>query len=133
MSKTPIPSLRAQAELLKLGSDIAIARKRRRFTQRRLAEGAGVNVATIRRLEKGDAGVSLGVLAMTLMTLGESDRLSRLLDIAQDDIGLVLSVNELPQRVRLKRQRRSKPQDAQQPDSIDTSGSHSVSPEPEAF
>jgi transcriptional regulator with XRE-family HTH domain len=100
----PVHSLRANAELLKLGADIAVARKRRRFTQQRLADGAGVNVATIRRLERGDAGVSLGVLAMVFVTLGEKGRLGDLLDAGKDDIGLVLSINELPKRVRSKRQ-----------------------------
>ena len=95
-----VPSLRAEAELLKLGRDIAIARKRRRFTQKRLADGASVNVATIRRLERGDPGVSIGTLAMAFLTLGESGRLSDLLDVAKDDIGLTLSVNALPKRVR---------------------------------
>jgi hypothetical protein len=67
----------------------------------------------------------LGVLAMALLTLEESDRLSKLLDIAQDDMGLALSVNDLPQRVRPKQQRRSKSQGEQLPDS--------ANPEPEAF
>lgn len=109
MADKTIPSLRADAELAKLGSDIAVARKRRRFTQQRLADGAGVNVATIRRLERGDPGVSLGVLVMTLLTLGESGRLGSLLDVAKDDIGLVLGVNELPQRVRARGRSRAKP------------------------
>jgi transcriptional regulator with XRE-family HTH domain len=106
MSK-PVHSLRAQAELVKLGADIAVARKRRRFTQQRLADGAGVNVATIRRLEQGDAGISLGVLAMVFVVLGESGRLGDLLDVAKDDIGLVLGINALPQRVRSKRQNKT--------------------------
>jgi transcriptional regulator with XRE-family HTH domain len=109
MTGNAIPSARAGAELAKLGADIAVARKRRRFTQQRLADGAGVNVATIRRLERGDAGVSLGVLAMVLLTLGESGRLAALLDVAKDDIGLVLSVNELPRRVRPKGCGKAKP------------------------
>jgi transcriptional regulator with XRE-family HTH domain len=104
-----LPSLRAHAELAKLGADIAVARKRRHFTQQRLADGAGVNVATIRRLEKGDAGVSSGVLAMVLLTLGESGRLGNLLDAAKDDIGLVLGINELPQRVRSKGRNKAQP------------------------
>ncbi|MCW5257869.1 XRE family transcriptional regulator [Verminephrobacter aporrectodeae subsp. tuberculatae] len=127
MSAKTIPSLRAGAELSKLGNDIAIARKRRRFTQQRLAEGAGAHVATIRRLEKGDPGVSLGVLAMVLMTLGESDRIANLLDIAKDDVGLVLSVNDLPQRIRPKRQRKAVA------GSQDASERHSDRSEPEAF
>ena len=112
MKEKPVPSLRAQAELKKLGDDIAIARKKRRFTQQRMADGAGVNVATIRRLEKGDGGVSLGVLAMVLVTLGEHGRLAGLLDISKDDIGLALGVNALPQRVRPKRDGTKKKSDA---------------------
>ena len=108
MKNATVSSLRADAELAKLGTDIGVARKRRRFTQQRLADGAGVNVATIRRLERGDAGVSLGVLAMALLTLGESGRLGNLLDVAKDDIGLVLGVNELPQRVRAKGRSKAK-------------------------
>ncbi|WP_334147876.1 helix-turn-helix domain-containing protein [Hyphomicrobium sp.] len=111
MAKKPVPSLRMQAELRKLGEDIAIARKKRRFTQQRLAEGAGVNVATIRRLESGDGGVSLGVLAMVMLTLGEHNRLANLLDVAKDDIGLTLDVNALPKRVRPKRSRPRRPED----------------------
>jgi transcriptional regulator with XRE-family HTH domain len=100
MRTNRVPSQRVEAELLKLGSDIAIARKRRRFTQQRLADGAGVSVATIRRLEKGDPCVSIGVLGMALLTLGERDRLASLLDMARDDTGLALSALTLPQRVR---------------------------------
>jgi transcriptional regulator with XRE-family HTH domain len=95
----PLPSPRAQSELKKLGADIAIARKRRRFTQQRLADGAGVTVKTIRCLEQGQGSVSLGTLAMVLMTLGESGRLADLMDVATDDIGLAISINQLPKRV----------------------------------
>ncbi|MDR0781608.1 MAG: helix-turn-helix domain-containing protein [Pseudomonadales bacterium] len=124
MKEKALPSIRATAELAKLGADIAVARKRRRFTQQRLADGAGVNVATIRRLERGDAGVSLGVLAMVLLTLGESGRLEVLLDAAKDDIGLVLGINELPQRVRSKGRGKAQPRLPQ---------AHGGSREPEAF
>ena len=57
-------------------------------------------MTTIHRLEKGDAGVSLGALAMVLLVLGECDRISGLLDIAKDDIGLTLGIRDLPKRVR---------------------------------
>jgi transcriptional regulator with XRE-family HTH domain len=100
MPTQPIPSLRAQRDLRKLGNDISIARKRRQFTQRQLAQAASVNVATVRRLERGDQGVSLGTLAMVLLVLGESQRIADLLDVARDDVGLVLSVTAMPKRVR---------------------------------
>ena len=49
-----LPSIRGQNELKKLDADIAAARKRRSITQARLAEGAGINVSTVRRLESGE-------------------------------------------------------------------------------
>lgn len=100
MPAQPIPSLRAQRDLRKLGQDISIARKRRQFTQKQLAEAASVNVSTIRRLENGDQGISLGTLSMVMLVLGEGQRIADLLDVAKDDIGLTLSVTELPKRVR---------------------------------
>lgn len=110
MRTHPIPSLRAQKALCELGRDIAIARKRRQLTQSRLAEAASVHVTTVRRLENGDPGVSLGTLAMVLLVLGEGDLLGEILDVARDDIGLALSVSSLPKRVREpgKRQARNR-------------------------
>ncbi|ADU11796.1 helix-turn-helix domain-containing protein [Asticcacaulis excentricus] len=109
MKKTNLPSIRAQNELKKLGADIAAARKRRSITQARLAEGAGINVSTVRRLESGDHGISLGVLAMVLVVLGEPSRLGGLLDGAKDEVGLMLDTQNLPQRVRLATKKAAKP------------------------
>jgi transcriptional regulator with XRE-family HTH domain len=106
MTEKSLPSKRATAELIKLGADIEIARKRRQFTQQRLADGSGISRATLRKLAAGDPGVSVGALAMVLLTLGESGRLSNLLDVSKDDIGLSLGVSDLPQRVRSKRNRK---------------------------
>lgn len=109
MKKANLPSIRAQNELKKLGADIAAARKRRSITQARLAEGAGINVSTVRRLESGDHGISLGVLAMVLVVLGEPSRLGNLLDGAKDDVGLMLDTQNLPQRVRSATKKAAKP------------------------
>lgn len=109
MKKTNLPSIRAQNELKKLGADIAAARKRRSITQARLAEGAGINVSTVRRLESGDHGISLGVLAMVLVVLGEPSRLGSLIDGSKDEVGLMLDTQNLPQRVRLATKKAAKP------------------------
>lgn len=109
MKKASLPSIRAQNELKKLGADIAAARKRRSITQARLAEGAGINVSTVRRLESGDHGISLGVLAMVLVVLGEPARLGSLLDGAKDEVGLMLDTQNLPQRVRSASKKAAKP------------------------
>ena len=99
------PSLQARTELRKLGDDISIARRHRRMTQARLAEGAGIDVSTLRKLEHGHPSVSLGTLAMVLLVLGETGRLGQLMDISKDDVGLVLGVQELPKRVRTAHRR----------------------------
>jgi transcriptional regulator with XRE-family HTH domain len=100
-----VPSIAATQGLRKLGADITIARKRRRMTQQRLADGAGVTVPTIRRLEAGDPGMSLATLAMVLVVLGEGSRLANLLDTGTDDVGLLLENEKLPQRVRAARRK----------------------------
>jgi transcriptional regulator with XRE-family HTH domain len=98
----PLPSNSACAELRSLGENISIARKRRRMTIKRLAEAASVAPETIRRLEKGEPGVSVGTLVMVLLVLGESGRLGNVLTPPTDDIGMILSVHDLPKRVREK-------------------------------
>jgi transcriptional regulator with XRE-family HTH domain len=101
MAASTLPSKKATSALEKLGHDVQIARKRREFTQKRLADGAGISRATLQKVEAGDPGVSLGALAMVLLALGESDRLGQLLDVARDDVGLTIAVRNLPQRVQL--------------------------------
>ena len=104
-SKSSIESLPAPVAraLEKLGADLALARRRRRLTQASMAERLRVSEATVRRMEHGDSGISLGTIAQAFFVLGELDKISRLLDTASDDIGLSLMNEQLPQRVRKKR------------------------------
>lgn len=101
--KSVASSLTVDRAVKKFGKDLAVARRRRNFTQQRLADGAGVGVATVRRLEAGDPGVSLGNLAMILNALGEAERLANLIDIGRDDIGLIMGVGSLSKRIRTGR------------------------------
>lgn len=96
----PTPVERA---LEKLGADLALARRRRRLTQASMAERLRVSEATVRRMEHGDSGISLGTIAQAFFVLGELDKITGLLDTASDDIGLSLMNEQLPQRVRKKR------------------------------
>jgi len=59
-----------------------------------------MSLATIRRLEHGDARVSLEVLARVMYVFGELPRLERLLDTGEDELGLMLMDQALPKRVR---------------------------------
>ena len=93
----PIPVRRT---LAKLGSDIRDARRRRRITVALLAERASVSRTTLANIEKGDAGTSIGNYARVLFSLGLNNRLAELVDSRNDEVGIALESEQLPQRVR---------------------------------
>lgn len=100
----PLPVRRA---LRKLGRDIHDARLRRRIPAAVVAERASISRTTLVKLEKGDPGVSIGILSTVLFVLGMGDRLSELADIRRDEQGLALDEERLPKRIRPKRRRLS--------------------------
>lgn len=93
-------SPKARTALKGLGGDVRGARLRRGITVADLAARAGTSPSTIARLEKGDPGVGIGVLAGILVVLGLVERLADLIDIRKDDLGLALASEQLPQRGR---------------------------------
>jgi transcriptional regulator with XRE-family HTH domain len=99
MNKFPLPSQAARA-LIKLGRDLALARRRRRLSQASLAERGVIAINTVRRLEKGEPAGSIEHLARVLHALGEIGRLEKLLDTGTDDVGLLMADEDLPQRIR---------------------------------
>lgn len=99
-SSIPIPVARS---LRKLGSDLRDARRRRRISTQVMAERAGISRTTLSNAEKGDSGVSIGTLATLLFILGLDERLSEVADVRHDAVGLDLSEELLPQRIRSTR------------------------------
>lgn len=108
----PIPVRRA---LNKLAHDIRDARRRRRIPVAILAQRASISRTTLRKIETGDAGVSLGNYATVLFVLGMIDRLTDLADPKNDTVGQELEEEHLPERIRLSR--RPKPSKTEQTDS----------------
>jgi ribosome-binding protein aMBF1 (putative translation factor) len=96
----PLPVDRA---IRKLGSDIALARRRRRISQASLAERIGASLSTVKRMEAGDLRVPIHFVARTLHVFGEIEKLSRLLDTSEDPIGLSLMDEQLPRRIRARK------------------------------
>lgn len=92
----PIPVRRA---LKKLGSDISVARRRRRITAALMAERAFTTRPTLAKVENGDPAVSLGVYASVLFVLGMTERLADLVDPAHDPLGQSLEEERLPKRI----------------------------------
>jgi transcriptional regulator with XRE-family HTH domain len=103
MSYLPLP-LPVTRALTKLGRDISLARRRRHMTQESLAERIGSSLRTVRRLEQGDPHISLHHIARALHVFGEIERFNQLLDTGGDIIGLTLMDEQLPQRVRTRKQ-----------------------------
>lgn len=84
-----------------LGENLRIARKRRGLRIVDLAEMADCSPDTLRRLESGDPGVSLGVLSRVMAAIDCTQMLASVLDAAEDAEGQKAQVQRLPQRVRL--------------------------------
>lgn len=66
------------AALEKLGADLAVARLRRRESLKTWSKRLGVTVPTLLRLESGDPGVGMGILATALWLIGRDAELSQL-------------------------------------------------------
>jgi len=88
------------AMLPRVGEAVRTARIRRRKTAADLARRLGVSLPTLRKLETGDPGVSLGTFLTALWLLDLSPVLMAALDPAKDEIGLTLEMARLPKRVR---------------------------------
>ena len=66
----------AAASLRQLGENLAIARARRKESQRAWAQRIGVSIPTLIRLERGDPTVSMGAYASALWLMGRVQALA---------------------------------------------------------
>jgi transcriptional regulator with XRE-family HTH domain len=92
-----MPPAAAQA-LRALGEDLAIARGRRRESQRTWAKRLGVSVPTLIRMERGDPGVGAGIYATALWLIGRSAALAAMAAPGSDRGALESDVREVVAR-----------------------------------
>ena len=105
MLTLPLPVIRA---LRKFGHDLKDARRRRRIPVAIAAERASISKPTLIRLERGDPSVSIASYATMLFVLGMADRLGDLAAAKNDPIGLQLEEENLPKRIRIRKQKPNK-------------------------
>jgi transcriptional regulator with XRE-family HTH domain len=121
MAQKTSPLLPSSADRLsQFGERLRLARRRRNLTSKQVAERAGMAPVTLRNLERGSAGVTIGAYLAVMQVLG----IDRDLDlIAKDDIqGRDLQDARLPHR-RAKPVVTAKPAGtAQQPTASSASG-----------
>lgn len=86
-----------------VAESIAAWRKLRALTQAQLADRAGVGLATLARLERGEGGASVENLVKVLRALGILENVLTALDPYETDVGRLRSSEALPRRVRPKR------------------------------
>lgn len=88
--------------LRRLGENIAIARARRKESQRAWAERIGVSIPTLIRLEKGDPTVSMGAYAGALWLMSRAQALA---DIAAPEADLGALAADVRRAVRRRSKR----------------------------
>lgn len=107
IAKTAVP-MHLQKQLKILGANIQTARKRRRMTQKELAGRVMCSLPTIGRLEAGEPGVSLSILAQVLWVLGLDGQLAHLAAPESDTVGLQKEMENMPKRIRKTQQDQDK-------------------------
>lgn len=100
MSRSHTLSPQARDALAVLGTDIAVARRARRWTMEDLAERVGTSIPTLRKIEHGNPTVAIGTVFETAAVLGID-----LFGAAGNDLGSLLDRHRtglvvLPARIR---------------------------------
>jgi hypothetical protein len=78
----------------RLGADLAVARLRRKESLKTWAQRMGVSVPTLQRLEAGDPGVGIGIVATALWLIRRDAELGNLASPEHDQGALEMDVRQ---------------------------------------
>ena len=93
----------AQHALKNLGEGLREARLVRRMSMADMCERAFISRSTLHKIERGDPSVALGYYASVLFILQLHQGLAKLADLSSDELGLALTLEQLPKRIRKPR------------------------------
>jgi transcriptional regulator with XRE-family HTH domain len=82
------------AAIEKLGADLAVARLRRKESLKTWAQRMGVSVPTLQRLESGDPGVGIGIVATALWLIQRDGALAQLAAPELDQGAIELDIRQ---------------------------------------
>lgn len=82
------------AAIEKLGADLAVARLRRKESLRTWAQRMGVSIPTLQRLEAGDPGVGIGIVATALWLIQRDGEIGRLAAPEHDQGAMEMNIRE---------------------------------------
>ncbi len=82
------------AAIEKLGADLAVARLRRKESLKTWAQRMGVSVPTLQRLEAGDPGVGIGIVATALWLIQRDGALTQLASPELDQGAIELDIRQ---------------------------------------
>jgi transcriptional regulator with XRE-family HTH domain len=96
-SLASLPPVVAEA-LRQLGENLALARVRRKESQRAWAKRLGVSIPTLIRMEQGEPSVAMGVYATALWLIGRTPALPALAEPKEDQGALELDLRRASER-----------------------------------
>lgn len=108
MAKKTSPLLPVTELLLqRLGERLRLARLRRRLQSQQVAERAGLSLVTLRKIERGNPGVTMGAYLSVLQVLQLEEELNKV--AVEDKLGRHLQDIEGEAGMRPRRRRRTLP------------------------
>ena len=93
----------SELQLNKMGDFLRLARKRRGWRQEDVAQRLKVSVDTIKRVEKGSKGVSIGHVLDLLSLYQRLEAFAEVVNPYKDEVGISMDVERSPKRISANR------------------------------